>query len=495
MLARFSHARTLLAAFGVAAMALSAMANPPTDQMIQRSYAVADLVVPLERAEGSPARKVGNMEKPPKRQDTLENRLIQLITKSVKPASWAGRGGSATIDYFPLGMTLVINQTTDAHERIADLLAQLRRQQDIEVALEVRFLTMSEDFSQRLDRELDIQVVSRDGSFVPPAIPVRSPVNGEEKVTGQDLGPKFLSDAQLRRIMETAQGDRRANVMQAPKVTLMNGQVGRVDITDARLFLTGVDVVRTREQTMVRPKNEPTITGLRMTAQPVVSADRRFVHLYLNIDQTDLASATVPLTPVEIPVHDNAGESHRFKVYLQQPQLVKQAIEKTVAIPDGGTVVFGAFKKLIETRYESAPPVLGDIPYVNRLFKNVAYGRESQLVLVLVTPRIIVNEEREAQPLAAGRQANPVPEPCTAAVSAAPATAADQARIAKSLQTAGQVQEVPEPLAAVSQRQGQVVAQLLQAYSEACALGRHEEAAKFAQAALAIDPTCFHSKR
>ena len=65
-------------------------------------------------------------------------------------------------------------------------------------------------------------------------------------------------------------------------------------------------------------------------------------------------------------------------------------IENTVAVPDGGTVLFGGLKRLTETRTESSPPVLGKVPYVNRLFKNVGYGRESQSVLVLVTPRILI---------------------------------------------------------------------------------------------------------
>jgi general secretion pathway protein D len=35
------------------------------------------------------------------------------------------------------------------------------------------------------------------------------------------------------------------------------------------------------------------------------------------------------------------------------------------------------------------------IPYVNWLFRNVGYGRERQTLLILVTPRVIIQAESE----------------------------------------------------------------------------------------------------
>ncbi|GIW80136.1 MAG: hypothetical protein KatS3mg105_1943 [Gemmatales bacterium] len=77
---------------------------------------------------------------------TLEDVLIKLITNTIDPHSWSQMGGPGTIDYFPLGMALVINQTPDIQEQVAELLAALRRLQDVEVAIEVRFISISESF-------------------------------------------------------------------------------------------------------------------------------------------------------------------------------------------------------------------------------------------------------------------------------------------------------------------------------------------------------------
>ena len=83
-------------------------------------------------------------------------------------------------------------------------------------------------------------------------------------------------------------------------------------------------------------------------------------------------------------------------------------LNTTVVIPDGGTVLMGGLKTLSEGRNEFGPPILSKIPYISRLFKNVGYGREAQSLMVMVTARIIINEEEEQIFLG---QLPPVPRP------------------------------------------------------------------------------------
>ena len=39
--------------------------------------------------------------------------------------------------------------------------------------------------------------------------------------------------------------------------------------------------------------------------------------------------------------------------------------------------------------------MMSKLPYINRLFKNVGIGRETQSLMLMVTPRIIIQEEEE----------------------------------------------------------------------------------------------------
>ena len=47
---------------------------------------------------------------------------------------------------------------------------------------------------------------------------------------GLSLGLAFLSDIQVFMFLEAAQGDRRTNVMQAPKITVFNGQTANINV-------------------------------------------------------------------------------------------------------------------------------------------------------------------------------------------------------------------------------------------------------------------------
>jgi type II secretory pathway component GspD/PulD (secretin)/tetratricopeptide (TPR) repeat protein len=380
-------------------------------------------------------------------QGSLESVLIKLITNTIAPTSWASVGGQGTIDFFPLGMALVINQTPDIQEQVAELLNALRRLQDQEVTVEIRFITIAESFFERIGLDFNInirtnnskyepQIVSQQfrpfgfiNSFTPknfvagltPAgsltqdlnIPIKSssfemavPPFGQFPNTpggngGLELGLAFLSDIQVFLFMEAAQGDSRTNVMQAPKLTLFNGQTSTINVVDEQFFVTNVTVAQIGGQVVFVPNNSPFVTGgVSLTMSAVISADRRFVRLSLSPTLTNLASAQVNLFPITTfitPVFEGGatGQPIPFTQYLQQPNFNNISVNTTVNVPDGGTVLLGGLKRLSEGRNEFGPPILSKIPYINRLFKNVGYGRETESLLMMVTPRIIINEEEE----------------------------------------------------------------------------------------------------
>jgi type II secretory pathway component GspD/PulD (secretin) len=382
---------------------------------------------------------------------SIEDLLIKVITTSVAPDSWTDVGGKGTIQYFPIGLALVVNQTQDIQEQISDLLTALRRLQELEVAIEMRLITVSEAFYEQIGVNFDIniqnnsarfgpQLVSQQfqqigqinnfspngfvsgltpaGTFTPDlSIPIKNssfqfsnpPFGGFPGTLGMDgglsVGLAFLSEIQVFMFLEAAQVDRRTNVMQAPKLTVFNGQTANIQVQDQQFFLTGVQLVQAGAQIFFVPNQQPFPLGVSLQVTPVVSADRRFVRVNLQPSLTNLASTNVPLIPVQIPVPQlfegpgtgttSGGQPVIFQMFFQQPTFTQISLNTTVSVPDGGTVLLGGLKTLSEGRVEAGPPILSKIPYINRLFRNTAYGRESQSLLIMVTPRIIINEEEE----------------------------------------------------------------------------------------------------
>ena len=90
-----------------------------------------------------------------------------------------------------------------------------------------------------------------------------------------------------------------------------------------------------------------------------------------------------PITTFITPVFEGGaqGQPIPFTQFIQQPTFTTVTVQTTVSVPDGGTVLLGGLKPLSEGRNEFGPPVLSKIPYLNRLFKNVGYGRETSSLL------------------------------------------------------------------------------------------------------------------
>jgi type II secretory pathway component GspD/PulD (secretin) len=396
----------------------------------------------------------------PGQAQTMENLLIRLITSTIRPDSWSDVGGPGTIEYYPLGMALVINQVPDVQEQVQELLDALRRLQDLEVSVEVRMITLAEAFFERIGvdfnvninphvpRQFQAQIVTQQfqplnqinfpdpqatilgttpaGTATPDLfIPVKNssfnmaipPFGGFPNLPGADgglsMGLAFLSDIQVFMFMEAAQGDRRTNVMQAPKITLFNGQTATIQIQDFQYFITNVQVVQTNGQIAFVPQNQPIPLGVNLAVQAVVSADRRFVRLNINPTLTNLSSALVPLFPITTfitPVFEGGaqGQPIPFTQFIQQPTFTTVTVQTSVSVPDGGTVLMGGLKLLNEGRNEFGPPILSKVPYLSRLFKNVGYGRDTSSLLIMVTPRVIINSEEELLQTNVGEPRTPV---------------------------------------------------------------------------------------
>jgi general secretion pathway protein D len=142
----------------------------------------------------------------------------------------------------------------------------------------------------------------------------------------------------------------------------------------------------------------------------VVSSDRRFVRLTLvpffsqvgDVEEFTFTGTTSTDTGTNVvdPNGEPTGKKDnetvtRTGTTIQLPSFSFTTVSTTVSVPDGGTVLLGGIKRQSEGRNEFGVPGLSKIPYVNRLFKNVGIGRNTASLMLMVTPRIIIQEEEE----------------------------------------------------------------------------------------------------
>jgi general secretion pathway protein D len=380
--------------------------------------------------------------------------LTELITSTIAPQSWQEVGGPGAISGYENNLSLVVSQTQEVHEQIADLLEQLRRLQDLQVTIEVRFITLADNFFERIGVDFQLSIDDNTGlnnfaPFLPSGTPpqANSPLfddsnktvsigwNGTTPTGDLDIKlsqgsfggatPQFgnfnantvanfgfaiLSDLEVFFVLAAGQGDTRANILQAPKVTLFNGQFAFVSDTTQQPFVTSVIPVvgdfAAAQQPVIVVLNE----GTSLSVQAVVSSDRRFVRLtmvpffsqigdvkeftFTGTTQTDSGTTVQDPSNPDKDITNNQTKTVSGTT-VQLPTFAFTTVTTTVSVPDGGTVLLGGIKRLREGRTEFGVPILNKVPYISRLFKNVGIGREAQSLMMMVTPRIIIQEEEE----------------------------------------------------------------------------------------------------
>ncbi|MEP0344190.1 type II secretion system protein GspD, partial [Rhodopirellula bahusiensis] len=224
----------------------------------------------------------------------------------------------------------------------------------------------------------------------------------------------ILSDIEAYFFLQAAQGDSRTNVMQAPKVTLFDGQIASIQDQTSRPFVTSIVPVVGDFAVAQQPVIVVLDEGTRLNVQGVVSEDKRFVRLTLiptfsqigEVNEFTFQGNSTTRNTSNRNVDTNGDgvideedeqeeESVTQGTTVQQPTFAITTVNTTVSVPDGGTILLGGIKRMSEGRNERGVPFLSKIPYVSRLFRNTAVGRQSSSLMMMVTPRIIIQEEEE----------------------------------------------------------------------------------------------------
>lgn len=286
------------------------------------SYPVADLAVPVPLAGPVPADETASAANTPA--IDFES-FIDLIQSTVDPDSWETVGGNGSIRPHAASQCLVIRQTSQTHQRIEDLFTELRRQQDFQISLEMHFLeNVPEDFWEQISLDLDLELNKQKTARQQPQN------NGP-------LGGIILTDKEVALLLNEAQNNARANLIQTPQVTLLNAQTAAVTNYTAG----------GKQHSLEHP----------CYIQPVISADRREVRLNLRISNPE-SSGAVMWTCVN-------------------------------TVPDRQTILI----ELVQQKANQTGVPVTDKKADTKVFKNISV--EQTRSFVLIRPKIIVQEEEE----------------------------------------------------------------------------------------------------
>jgi len=375
--------------------------------------------------------------------DKLMENFISLVRNSIDPESWAdpqGGAGVGTPGFIQiLGGSLVVTQTAQNHQALSELIEKLREAKTIQILIEARFITVDSSFLNSVGVDLDFyfnlgsnmsQGAATDpwtGASVPGTggsawgpghsgnnkfSPIGAQqgsiafINGVSTGTGTNIGSMvgapalsiggtFLDDIQVDFLVQATQARASTRQLNAPRITLSNSQRSYITVARQQAYIREYIPMVSGNSTAYRPIVDYIPTGAVLDVAATASADRRYVMmtirpqvsvqegqprvLYIGFDPEDVTSVS--------------GDAQSLPIEL--PTVVIQQLETSVSVPDGGTLLLGGQTSAGEATNEMGAPLLSKIPIISRMFENRAVVRDQRTLLILVKPKIMINEQAE----------------------------------------------------------------------------------------------------
>jgi len=210
------------------------------------------------------------------------------------------------------------------------------------------------------------------------------------------VGLTFLDVVQVDLLVRATQADQRNVLVTSPRLTMQNGQISFIAVTDQKSYVSGFTPPTTQGVTST-PIVSSISSGFSLGLQGVISADRRYVSLNVNFQ----LQGPIKFSPVTFQQSVSTasgsfnGTSSNSTNTFQTPEYQNTSIGTTITIPDKGTAVLGGQRLTTDFEVEVGVPVMSKIPVVNRFFTNRINSKTEQTLLLLIRPEILIQQETE----------------------------------------------------------------------------------------------------
>jgi len=353
--------------------------------------------------------------------------LVQLIQESIEPESWFDLSdfGEGTVTPYPTQSPkkLAVYNTHEVHREIEILLKELRKSLGHQVSIEARFLVVNENFLEDIGLNVDFinnlggrwgQVtLSQNSTFITEPAPTQVPLSfGDISTSAASIAGGYgsiLNDLQVAFLLRATVAHRDAKSLNAPVATVLSGESANFNINRQIMFAlppnqqqgvvqTGAVTGTTQTGGGLQPVYLPVQIGNALSITPIITKDKKNVLLNIITTQNDFLG--INTSDIEAPiVAGGAGEVQSWQV--RTPEIENTSLMTRVSVPDSGTLLLGGQRISAEVETEAGVPILSKIPFIGRLFSNRSKVRDQKILLILVKPTIMLQEEREAEAIAA----------------------------------------------------------------------------------------------
>ncbi|HPU31988.1 MAG TPA: hypothetical protein PK184_04770 [Phycisphaerae bacterium] len=198
----------------------------------------------------------------------------------------------------------------------------------------------------------------------------------------------FLDNIQVDFLMRATQMDARSSIVDAPRLVVFNGRQAFIAVQTLVSFVISPGSlpasgsgVGGQAAAGVPPTLATLNRGRTLEITPYVSADRKYVTMEIHPEFNDVRTS---------PFVTANGT-------IQVPEYDQTEVRTYGTVPDGGTLLVGGLKQAGEVEVEAGVPVISKLPGLKRFFTNRQRKKDERILLMLIKPKIIIQEEQEQE--------------------------------------------------------------------------------------------------
>ena len=180
------------------------------------------------------------------------------------------------------------------------------------------------------------------------------------------------SAANVKVALNALESESDVNVLSAPSLMVLDNQTATINVGDEI-------PVPSRQSTSNTTANAPTVNEIQ------------FRNTGITLEVTPRVNNS-GLVTMEIR-QEVSNAIRTTSSTINAPTIQKRQIKSTVAINSGQTIVLGGLIRNSETENESGIPILQQTPVLGKLFGNTTIKSRRTELIVLLTPRVVRNQD------------------------------------------------------------------------------------------------------
>ncbi|MBK1831486.1 hypothetical protein JIN77_12165 [Verrucomicrobiaceae bacterium R5-34] len=216
------------------------------------------------------------------------------------------------------------------------------------------------------------------------------------------------SGVQVQMMMRGLDQNKGTDVMVNPSVVSRSGERSKIEIKREFIYPTEYEppelpnsIGNSTLSTGIFPVTPATPTafetrnvGVTLEVEPTVSADKNFIELSLRPELVEFqgfvnyGSPIYALTDTGLLSSGDTEPLTLNSILMPVFKTIRMP-NSAVTIQDGSTVVLGGLMTSRKSKVEDKTPILGDIPYVGRLFRSEAESTFNEAVIISVHVELV----------------------------------------------------------------------------------------------------------